>query len=1176
MRKHLIVTLLLTCGLPFSGQMFALANPEPQTESQAAVVINGTVLDENQEPIIGASVTPKGSTQGAATDAFGHFSIKVKPGTVLNVSFVGYTSKQLRASKDMVVYLEPNAELLDQVVVVGYGTQKRANLTGAVATVDVAKVMDNRVTGDVTKALQGSVPGLTITTNSGDINAGATMKIRGTGTLSNGQTSNPLIVVDGVPTDDITFLDPNDIQDISVLKDAASASIYGTRAAFGVILITTKNPEKQDRVSVKYTNNFAWSQATTLPSYSSVPDQLRALMQANNRAHLENELFGMYLDKMLPYAEAWEKQNGGQAAGYREMRPFKSMEDVGDYYVNADGSGAMYYANWDVTDIMFNNAAPSQKHNVSLEGVSGKTSYRASFGYDERQGLMNFNPDKMRRYNANVNLSTEIFSWLKAGVRFNFSNKEYISPNTGRSTYTYMWRWGSYFGPYGYMLDADGQKVDARNDIAYRMQAGKDDDRCTQTRMQAWMDATIIKGLTLHADFTYDLLNRNNNYAYLPLKAWNTWGGNISNPSQIVGQSSTYAAQNNTKDDTWTMNVYGTYNLDVNKNNIKVMLGATAEQEEYNYFLARRSVLLDNNLPYLGLTSGGPNGTTFQMSNSITHRATAGFFGRINYDYAGKYLVEFNGRYDGSSRFPAADQWAFFPSASLGYRFSEEAYFQPVKSWWSNGKVRASYGHIGNEAVGNNMFLSTTGLVSAGSMYWINASGTKVSAATMPTLVSSSLTWERVITTDVGLDLGFFNNQLNVTADWFQRDTKDMLAPGNTLPAVLGAGAPYQNNGHLRTRGWELGINWNHSFGDAEVYANFNIYDGKTKVVEYSSTNYGISSFYNGKQYGEIWGFETDRYFETTDFLGKDENGKWIYADGIASQTGLQQGSFVYGPGDIKFVDQNGDGVINGGLANMIEKDGKYYVPQSSVPAGYTGTTVGNATIVDAQKYAELTKNKNEYRTVAAGTYENYGDLKVIGNALPRYEYSFRLGGAYKGFDIDMFFQGVGKRNMWYTSAFVTPLARGADATYANQESYNKMIFNEAGEITGYEIDQNNDYPCLFPGSASSGTVSGLSAGRYNFYPQDKYLMNLAYLRFKTLSVGYTLPYDITKKALIQKARIYFTAENLCNLYNGMRKYYIDPEIGSTWTTSSSYGDGTYGRTAPMMRSFSFGLQVTF
>jgi len=253
----------------------------------------------------------------------------------------------------------------------------------------------------------------------------------------------------------------------------------------------------------------------------------------------------------------------------------------------------------------------------------------------------------------------------------------------------------------------------------------------------------------------------------------------------------------------------------------------------------------------------------------------------VNYDYKGIYLLEANGSYDGSSRFPAADQWAFFPSFSAGYRFSEEAYFEPLKAWWSNGKIRASYGHIGNEAVGNNMFISTISPVEASKVHWLQ-NGVKISEAGMPTLVSPTLTWERVITTDVGIDLGFFNNALNVGFDWYQRDTKNMLVPAEGVPVTFGAGAPKGNYGNLRTRGWEIGIGWNHSFGDADVYANFNIYDGKTTVTEYRNDAGLINNFYTGKTYGEIWGFETDRYFEEKDFNGKDEKGNWVPVAGVA------------------------------------------------------------------------------------------------------------------------------------------------------------------------------------------------------------------------------------------------------------------------------------------------------
>ena len=1075
-------------------------------------------------------------TNAVTTDVFGHFTIKVAPGAPLRISYVGYKTEEALASKDMTVYLQPTTEQLEQLVVVGYGTQKKANLTGAVATVDVARVMDSRPQTDVVKALQGAVPGLTITTGDGAINTTSTIKLRGTGTLSNSENSSPLIVVDGVPVDDLSFVSPDDIADISVLKDASSSSIYGTRAAFGVILITTKTPNAKDRVSVKYNNNFGWSQATVLPEYSDVPTQIRALMQTNNRQRVDNELFGMLLDKMLPYAEAWQAQNS-KPRGYGELRPFQSMDNVGDYYQDPVTGATMYYADWDVAGINFNNAAPSNKHNVSLEGANGKTSYRMSFGYDSKQGLMTYAPNRMRRYNVNANVNTEVTKWLKAGVRFAWSNKVYNGPNLWGSggNYTYMWRWGSYFNPYGYRKAADGNYYEYRN-IASREQAGDYKDVATDTRMQAYMDATPVKGLSIHADFTYDVMNYDMIRDYQPVYGWNNWTNTATGPEYMQNINNTYAGQSASRTTLWTLNAYATYENSYKGNNFKVMVGGTAEKYNYQELTGQKNVLGDLLKPYIPLATGGQLGTSMSVGADLTHRATAGFFGRFNYDYNGIYLFEANGRYDGSSRFPAADQWAFFPSFSAGYRFTEENYFKNLKieNIVSNGKIRASYGHIGNEAIGSNMFLAT---IANETSYWLNSGGQMQAMFSTPKLVSESLTWERVITTDVGIDLGMFNNSLNFTFDWFQRDTKDMLAPGMTMPGVLGANSPFMNKGHLRTRGWELGISWNHSFGEADVYANFSIYDGKTKVVEYNNPTMPLNGFYTGATYGDIWGFETERYFEESDFNGKDAKGNWIYKDGVASQTGLQKGSFVYGPGDIKFKDLNGDGVINGGDPNMKDKDGN---------------------------------------TIAVGSALNHGDLKVIGNSTPRYEYSFRLGGAWKGFDIDMFFQGVGKRSYWTTSAFVMPFTRGADATYANQNSYNWMEFDDTNNIIAYHVDQANQYPCMFGGAASAGTVSNILQGQYNFYPQTRYLMNMAYLRFKNITVGYTLPIEITKKAYIQKARIYFSCDNPCLLYNGMKDYPIDPEIGSQWKSTSSYSNGTFGRTDPMMRTYSFGMQVTF
>lgn len=1077
----------------------------------------------------------KGTNRGIVTDLDGKFTLKVTPGATITVSYLGYKTQTLKAAPTMNVSLEEDNALLDEVVVVGFGTQKRANLTGAVATVDVSKAMDARPVGDVTKALQGAVPGLTITTGDGAINSAASIKIRGTGTLSNGQSSSPLIVVDGVPTDDITFVNPDDIAEISVLKDAASSAVYGTRAAFGVVLITTKSGQKGDRVSVKYSNNFGWSNATVLPDYGSVPEQIEALLQTNYRKGADPEMFGMYLDKMLPYAKAWYEQNGGKKKGYSEMLPYQSMDNVGDFYQDPVTKATMYYADWDVKDIMY-RTAPSQKHNVSLDGSSGNTTYRVSFGYDKREGLMSFVDNSVKRYNASANLSTQIFSWLKAGAQVNYSQKDYDGQNMwGRGGYTYFWRWGSYFGPYGYRkYDGDGKYYDAQP-IADRKQSGEHEDIARNTRLQGWMEANPIKGLNIHADFTYDMTDINVRKSYLPIYGWNNWSNSSTAPSYLVQQKDTYAQQENTRQNVWTVNAYATYDFDVAEDNhFKVMVGGQADRKYYNYFSARKNVLSDNDKPYLGLATGGADGTSMTITNTITKHATAGFFGRINYDYKGIYLLEVNGRYDGSSSFPANDQWAFFPSASVGYRFSEEAYFEKAKQYVSNAKFRASYGHIGNEAVGSYMFLSTVDQRSQSYVNWIQ-NGQKITEYLMPSIVPSSLTWERVETTDIGLDLSFLKGDLNFGFDWYQRDTKDMLGPAQELPAVLGTTAPYSNNGTLRTRGWELSLGYNHRFGDVNFYAMFNLSDARTKIQKWNNPagtlytyNPANSNYTEGQYYGDIWGFETDRYFEKSDFTGKNADGSWIYAQGVADQTGLQSGSFVYGPGDVKFKDLNGDGKIDGGK----------------------------------------------------GTVNDHGDLKVIGNALPRFEYSLRLGAAWKGFDLDIFFQGVGQRKMWSTGSLFLPQTQSNLGVYTHQLNHNSYIVDAAGNITDWEINQDNDYPNMFSGGSGTGKISNIGRGCYNFYPQSKYLINMAYLRVKNLTLGYTIPQNLTRKCYIEKARIYFSGENLFFLYNGAKKYHMDPEINQSYSSSARAGvdDGyaAFGRTVPMQRSYSFGIQVTF
>lgn len=1109
--SRLLAAIAVSTLLLNSGDIMAAPTAEGSisevTQQLQTINVKGVVVDVQGQPVIGASVLEKGTTNGGVTDINGNFILNVKSGAILQISYVGYRNQEVKAEKTMKIVLREDTELLSEVVVVGYGTQKKENLTGAVTTVDVSKTLEGRPQQDVAKALQGAVPGLSIVSSSGNINNNPTIRIRGLGTLSNDKKSAPLIVVDGVPMDDISFLNAQDIESISVLKDAASSSIYGTRAAFGVILVKTKSAKSVERVSVTYSNNFAWDQATFLPDYPDVPTQLRAAIDAKKRAGSDAvELFGMYFDQMLPYAEAWKAQHKGKA-GYREMVPFESMDKVGDYYMDPTTGRALYYADWDVKKIFYNDATPSQNHNINVQGTSGKTNYYLSFGYNSQQGIMNFNPDKLKKYNASVNITTQLKDWLEVGARINYIRKEYTKPDTWNYTYQYLWRWGSFFGPYGTINGHDFRV------ISMQKQAATKTTTTDITRMNTFLKADIIKGLTLNADFTYEIQNMNSGSSDFPVFGMNNWAS-IKEPSYIVNKGSTNAWRDNSKTNTWTTNIYASYNKTfAQDHNLTVMLGGNAESTRYDYFYAYRNGLLDTSLPEIDLTTGDKK----EVKGNATHRTSAGYFGRINYDYKGIYLLELNGRYDGSSRFPRNDHWAFFPSASVGYRFSQEAYFDNLRHIINNAKLRASYGEIGNEAVGDYMFIPVITTVSqnedTGYTHWLNSAGNGlITQANMPKLVSSALTWERIRTIDVGIDLGFLNNELTVGVDWFQRENRDMLAPARTFPETLGTTAPYENAGTLRSRGWEVSLNWNHRFNDVEVYANFNIGDSKTTITQWNNDSKLLNTYYSGKVYGDIWGFETERYFTPDDF-----NADGSYKKGVADQTGLQTDNFVYGPGDIKFKDLNGDGKIDGGK----------------------------------------------------GTADDHGDLKVIGNNMPRYEYSFHIGGAWKGFDLDLFFQGVGKRENWTQSAFAFPMMRAADISiYGNQTSYNSYDY-----ATGqWNINQGNDFPRLYPGNEGKGTVSGIEDGCHNYYPQDKYLVDMSYLRLKNVTLGYTIPQHLTRKAYIEKARVYFSGSNLFLLHKGSNLP-VDPEVDEGYGKLSY---GTWGRTEPITRTFSFGLQVTF
>jgi len=1146
--KKLLSMLVAGLLLCFPGSYVSASG----AAAQDGKTVTGTVVDVQGEPMIGVTVSVQGTKEGVVTDMNGRYSIRVQNDRqTLLFSYIGYQSVTVVANKDLInVTMTEDSKTLDEVVVVGYGTQKRVNLTGAVSTVDVSKTLEARPQADVMKGLQGVVPGLTILVPGGELNRAPEIRIRGVGTLSNDAVSNPLILVDGVAMDDISYLNTQDIENVSVLKDAASTSIYGARAAFGVILITTKSAKKVDRNTLNYTNNFAWETPTMLPNYPDLPTQLRALLEASKNSLVPGEQFDMYFSETLPKAIEWQERHGWQKADRREMVYGDDFEIIGDR--------CKFYADWDVVGIMFRKWRPAQNHNVSIQGSSGKTNYFASFGYSHQEGIMKMHPDLLDKYSVMTNLNTQVFNWLKVGTRVSYNTKDFTYPYNYRTPNQYIWRWGSNF-PLG-----TWKGYDWKMETAYQNQASDCFEKDEYTRLGGYAQATIIKGLTVDVDYTYNIRNYMDKFSGGPVYAWDFWTAKAvtidGSPTDISGgigynDMRMYTRQSKS----YAFNAFATYEFTLaKKHNLKAMAGVNVEEGDRFGFWGRSINLFDKDKPEFPLTDGkDPNDKDSKNQKDVNgyHNqwGACGYFGRLNYDFAGKYLLELNGRYDGSSEFPRHSRWAFFPSFSAGYRISEEAFMQSLKPYLSEAKPRVSYGEIGNQAVGGNKFISLVSVMSTPPA-WIDG-GSRAKGFGMPGLVSETLFWERVLTTNVGGDFGFLNNELMISVDWFQRDTKDMLGTAGDPPQVLGTGAPYENLGAMQSKGWEFTLNWRHRFNDLNVYVSASLGDYVTKITKWNqNTNKFLNQNYEGKTVGEIWGFETDRLYQWDDFE-LDANGKLQFTtvrlgnqdyqvyklkgDDPVYQALLQQGSFRYQPGDIKFKDLNNDGTINGGDPAGVKVDDVVY---------------------------------------PVGTLYNHGDLKVIGNRTPRYQYTFRVGGDWKGFDLDAFFQGVGKRQEWTTSAFVMPFMRGEDALYANQTDY---YSEDPDNVSGYR-----NYDAFFPRPYLQSSVQGylppasLALGRYNFYPQSRYLVNMAYLRLKNLTFGYTIPKVITQKALIQKARIYFSAGNVCELYRPNRAA-VDPEVDAvdrsrTGESAPSLGNGTWGRVDPPSRSYSFGIQVTF
>lgn len=945
----------------------------------------GTVVDA-MGPVIGASVVVKGTTNGVITDFDGNFSLQnVKKGDVIQISYVGYKTQEIVWNgSPLSVTLAEDSEMMEEVVVVGYGTQKKVNVTGAVSMVGT-EAIESRPVANVTQALQGAVPGLNLsTTNSGGmLDGGMNINIRGTGSIGNGSVDSPLVLIDGIEGD-MNSLNPNDIESVSVLKDAASASIYGSRAAFGVILITTKSG-KAGKVKVNYSGDVRFSTATQLP------DMVNSLDFANywNAAQTNDGGSAVFSPETI---ENIKKFMNGDFTDPTDPRYYGTTPNYSEgkwnNYTNA-------FANTDWFKEHYKENVPSTQHNLSLSGGTEKVNWMVSGSFLLNNGLIRHGKDQLNRYTFNSKIGAELADWIRMEYSTKWTRKDYEKPmylTKANFFHNIARRW-----PTCPVVDPNGRWM-AEMEI-YELEDGginqKVEDEFTQ---QLKFIVNPLEGWNIYLEGAMRNSNYNEKEEVIPIYNYNINDEPMLRNSDYGTRQ--YVTNWRGRGEYYSINAYTDYTRSFGKHNGKVLVGLNYEHYNSDSMTGRGYDLTTTDKPFLSQTLKDHIAT-----DSYWHRATAGYFGRLNYDYDGKYLAEFNIRYDGSSRFLADKRWAWFPSVSLGWNIAREEFFEKLSETIGTLKLRGSWGQLGNTSSKYDTFADwypfyqQQGVGVANGSWLID--GKKPNTASMPGITNASLTWETVETWDIGLDFGVFNNRLTGSFDWFSRTTKDMIGPAPILGSVLGTNAPATNNCDMRSTGWELEIGWKDQIGEVKYGARFNISDSKSKILNYPYDGafdaQSINSYYNGKILGEIWGYESAGIANS-----QAEMDQW-HAAGNKPNWGSN-----WSAGDIMY--KNTDG-----------KDGV---------------------------------------TPGAQTLGDHGDLKRLGNDTSRYRFGLNLDASWKGFDISVFFQGVLKRDymfgsgdpyfwgavggMWQSACFENHLdywtPENTDAYYA------KPYFNNGGK----------------------------------------------------------------------------------------------------------------------------------
>ena len=1059
--------------------------------------ISGVVLDATDFPLIGVAVIVDGTTNGAMTDENGSFALRV-PATevVLNVSSLGYETKLVTvpATQDkLTIYLSEDNMMIDETVVVGYGTQKKVNLTGAVGVVD-SKQLEDRTSHNLSAMLQGSVPGLNISTAAGSPGSSGTLNIRGVGSIGSGSDTAPLVLIDGVEGE-IDRVNPADVASISVIKDASAAAVYGARGAFGVILITTKGgDDKSEKATVRYSGRFGWEEPTTSTDYETTGYWSAYIHNMFWKADNANSKYIQYTD--YDFQQLLLRVNDKTE---HPDRPWTVIE-------NRNGKDTyMYYANTDWWHELFVDQHPVQQHQVSLSGGNKAVKYYLSGAFDKQVGIVKVSPDVFTKYNLRSKIDFQInkYARMSNNTAFYSSTYDYTGVGNIENAIAYAANHGLANFP---LQNPDGSWLYSTPHLSYKVANGRhivygtgyntNVDRKTDFSNTTELTIKPVKQFSLVGNFTYRFhQNRNTNRSTNMI---------YSDYPGVFGAYTTGAGDNSLYETVQTMNylaanVFATYEESFNKNhNFKAMAGFNYESYHRKAIDATGYDLITDELSDFNLIT-----TTRQpvLGGGQTVYALAGFFGRINYDYKGKYLLEVSGRYDGTSRFAEGHRFGFFPSASAGWRVSEESWFAPAKDVVNNLKVRASFGSLGNQKVTNNAWMRKITFDNFGSYTFDGSAMGRYATISAPN--ASDLTWETSTQYNTGID------ELMFTVEGFIRDTKGMLQQGVALPGVYGANSPLMNSADLRTSGYEISFSWRDQLdlnGRPFGYSiSANLSDNKTIITKYDNPERTFAKdYYEGMELGEIWGFVTDGLFKTD-----AEAQAYAQEVDLSYITKRLTGGWL--AGDLKYVDLDGDGKLS----------------------------------------------------LGSDTVDKPGDRKILGNANATLQYGVTVGFDYMGFDVSAFFQGTGN-HYWYPNdesmAFWGPYSR----------PYCSFIADDFLDHVWAEDNKDAYFP-------RARAYSAFTSGAYLANVNDRYLQNIRYLRFKNLTIGYTVPQSATRKIGIEKVRVYFSGENLCywSPFKAHSKY-IDPEAaydrvdGSGATTR--YNNAFY----PWQKTMMFGVDITF